>query len=131
MRLQSASLVSSIGANTATPALLTSASSRPKRRPTASIAAVTAAGIGDVASQRQRVVGVGECRNRVAQQFALDVEQRHLPALGEKAFCRRKPDAARGAGDQCDFLRGGGHEGSVADDCVGGLPSTKACRLLC
>ena len=89
------------------PALLTSASSRPKRRSTVAIAAATAVGIGDVAMQRQRIVGVGQRRDRAVQQFALDVEQRHAPALGEKPFCRRKPDAARGAGDECDFLRGG------------------------
>ena len=59
--------------------------------------------------QRQRVVGVRQAGDRAAQQFALDVEQRHAPALGEKPFCRRKPDAARGAGDESDFLRGGGH----------------------
>jgi hypothetical protein len=47
------------------------------------------------------------------QQFALDVEQRHAPALGEKPLCHRKPDAARGAGDQCDHLRGRGHEQSI------------------
>ena len=54
--------------------------------------------------------GLRQRRNRSPQQFALDVEQRHAPALGEEAFGRRKPDAARGAGDQRDFLRGGGHE---------------------
>ena len=43
------------------------------------------------------------------QQVALDVEQRHAPAVGEKPFGHRKPDAARGAGDQCDFLQGRGH----------------------
>src|ERR1700737_1727690 len=43
IRLQSASLVSSTGANTATPALLTRASSRPNRSITAAIAAATAA----------------------------------------------------------------------------------------
>ena len=65
--------------------------------------------------QRQRVVGIGEARDRAVQQFALDVEQRHAPALGEKALCRRKPDAARGAGDESDLLRGGGHGGSVGE----------------
>ena len=59
--------------------------------------------------QRQRVVGVGEAGDRAAQQFALDVEQRHLPAVSEKPFGRRKPDAARGAGDESSLLRGGGH----------------------
>ena len=39
--------------------------------------------------QRQRVAGVGEAGDRAAQQFALDVEQRHPPALGEKPFRRR------------------------------------------
>ena len=58
--------------------------------------------------QRQRVVGIREVGDRAAQQLTLDVEQRHPPALGEKPFCRRKPDAARSAGDESNFLRGGG-----------------------
>ena len=58
--------------------------------------------------QRDRGVGVRQYRDRAAQQFALDVEQRHAPALGEKPLCHRKPDAARGAGHQRDFLRGRG-----------------------
>jgi hypothetical protein len=74
-------------------------------------------GIGDVAMQRQRVVGVGEVSDRAVEQLALDVEQRHLPALGKKAFGRRKPNAARGAGDESNFLRGGGHgAGPLASD---------------
>ena len=63
--------------------------------------------------QRQRVVGVREVGDRAAQQFTLDVEQRHLPALGEESFRRRKPDATRSAGDESNFLRGGGHGISV------------------
>ena len=59
--------------------------------------------------QRQRIVRGGEAGDRAAQQLALDIEQRHPPALGEKSFGRRKPDAARGAGDESGFLRGGGH----------------------
>ena len=59
--------------------------------------------------QFQRVVGVLKAGDRAMQQRALDVEQRDLPALGEKPFRRRKPDAARGAGDESSFLRGGGH----------------------
>ena len=70
-------------------------------------------GVGDVAMQRQRGVGVGQRRDRAVQQVALDVEQRHAPAVGEKAFGRREPDAARGAGDECDFLRGRGHRCSI------------------
>ena len=65
-----------------------------------------AAGIGNVASQRQRVVGVGESSDRALQQFALDIEQRHAPAFGQEAFRRRQPDAACGAGDECDLLQG-------------------------
>ncbi len=65
--------------------------------------------IGNIAMQRQRVVSVRKVSDRAAQQFALDVEHRHPPALGEKAFGRRQPDAARGAGDESNFLRGGGH----------------------
>ena len=53
--------------------------------------------------------GLGQRRDRALQQFALDIEQRDAPAIGEKAFRHRKPDAARGAGDQRDFLRGRGH----------------------
>ena len=63
--------------------------------------------------QRQRRVGVRQRRDRASQQFALDVEQRHAPAFGEKPLCRRKPDAARGAGDQRDFLQGRGHGWSI------------------
>jgi hypothetical protein len=54
--------------------------------------------------QCQRVVGIGQPGYRAVQQFALNVEQRHPPALGEKFFRGRKPDAARGAGDEGDFL---------------------------
>src|SRR6202011_3302104 len=43
------------------------------------------------------------------QQFSLDVEQRHAPALGQEPFCSRKPDAARRTGDQRDILRRGCH----------------------
>jgi hypothetical protein len=39
------------------------------------------------------------------QQFALNIEQRHAPAVCEEAFCRGKPDAARRSGDQRGFLR--------------------------
>ena len=59
--------------------------------------------------QFQRVVRVRQRSDRATQQLALDVEQRHPPALGEKPFGRRKPDAARGAGDESNLLRGGGH----------------------
>lgn len=41
---------------------------------------------------------------RAAQQIAFDVEQRHAPAVGQKPFCHRKPDAARSTGDQRDLL---------------------------
>ena len=63
--------------------------------------------------QRQRVVGVREVGDRAAQQLTLDVEQRHLPALGEKPFRRRQPDATRRASDESNLLRGGGHGFSV------------------
>ncbi len=59
--------------------------------------------------QRQRMIRIGQRRDRAMQQFTLDVEQRDAPAFGEKPLRYRKPDAARGAGDQRDFLRGGGH----------------------
>ena len=36
--------------------------------------------------QFQRVVGVGQASDRATQQLALDVEQRHPPALGEKSL---------------------------------------------
>jgi hypothetical protein len=67
------------------------------------------AGVGDVARQRQRAFRVGQCCDCGLQQFALDVEQGDAPAFGQKSFCHRKPDAARGAGDQRNFLRGGDH----------------------
>ena len=108
-RFQSSSEVSSSGANTATPALLTSASSRPKRMLTA-----------DYRGRHRRASATSQCsasvwsgvvqrRHRAAQQFALDIEQRHAPAFGEKFFRNRKPDAARGAGHQRDFLDFRGH----------------------
>ena len=57
-RLQSSSVVSSNGVNTAIPALLTNASSRPKRLlDLRDRAPATAAGVGDVAMQRQRASG--------------------------------------------------------------------------
>jgi hypothetical protein len=62
------------------------------------------AGIGDVALQRQRIVGGLQRRRRVAQQFPLDVEQRDAPALGEKFLRDAEPDTTRGAGHQRDFL---------------------------
>ena len=65
--------------------------------------------------QRHRSAGVRQRRDRAVQQFALDVEQRHAPALGEKPLCHRKPDAARGAGNQCDFLKDRSHGWSVCD----------------
>ena len=65
--------------------------------------------IGDVAVQGQRVVGPRQRLHAFLQKAALDVEQRHAPAVGEEAFGHGKPDAARGAGHQRDFLRGGGH----------------------
>ena len=65
-----------------------------------------AIGIGDVAGQRQRVVRLLKRRRRARLQLALDVEQRNAPALSQKAFCGREPNAARGAGNECDFLRG-------------------------
>ena len=80
--------------------------------------------------QRHRVVGVGQAGNRAAQQLTLDVEQRHPPAVGEKSFCRRKPDAARGAGDESDFLRGGGH-GQVRLRAKGFPASYNLCPVPC
>jgi hypothetical protein len=65
--------------------------------------------------QRDRGVGVRQYRGRAAQQFALDIEQRHAPALGEKPLCHGKSDAARGAGHQRNFLRGGGHKRSILE----------------
>ncbi len=61
--------------------------------------------------QRHRRIRVRQSCDRAIQQGALDVEQRHAPALGEKPLGDGKPDAARGAGHQRDFLVG---EGSSA-----------------
>src|ERR1700730_10277249 len=68
-RLQSSSEVSSSGANTATPALLTSASSRPNRR---SIQAMD--GSPAFPMQRYRVFRIGETGDRAIQQFAFDIQ---------------------------------------------------------
>ena len=112
-RFQSSSDVSSSGANTAIPALLTSASSRPNRAPTLATASATAP--ASETSQGSAIVESGFARSATApcSKVALDVEQRHAPALGEKPFGHREPDAARGAGDQSDFLRGRGHRRST------------------
>ena len=59
--------------------------------------------------QPQRFVRIGKRLDAFPQQLALDVEQRHAPALGEKPFRDRKPDTARGAGYQRDFLQGRVH----------------------
>ncbi len=40
---------------------------------------------------RERAVGIGNRTDGVIQQLLLDVEQRHAPAVGEEAFCGRKP----------------------------------------
>ena len=103
MRLQSSSEVSSNGANTAMPALLTSASSRPKRALTDAMAFATAFASETSQCSSSVLSGSAQRSDRAAQQFALDVEQRHRPALGEKPFGGRKPDAARGAGDERDL----------------------------
>ncbi len=82
-------------------------------------------------NERQRLVRLRERCDRAAQQFALDVEQRDAPAFGEKPLGGGKPDPARGAGDKCDFLRGGGTWAEVqwlGSDFA--LPSTKARLLL-
>ena len=57
--------------------------------------------------QRQRDCrGSPEFGDRAAQQFTLDVEQRHPPAVGENPVClSHKPDATRCAGDESNFLR--------------------------
>ncbi len=91
MRLQSASEVFSTGANTATPALLTSASSRPKRLDDEVIARPN--GVGTETSQVSASISSDyrRCRHRARLQRALDVEQRDAPAIGEKALCRRQP----------------------------------------
>ena len=66
-------------------------------------------GIGDVAMQGNRIVGIRKCGDRAVQHFALDVEQRHAPAFGKKPFRHRKADATPSTGDQRDLLQGGGH----------------------
>ena len=99
-RLQSASDVSINGANTATPALLISASSRPKRRSISANAAATA--LASETSQVRASVasGSGERRHAFLKRFAENIEQRHAPAVGEKTFGDGKPDAAGSARDQ-------------------------------
>ena len=66
--------------------------------------------VGDVAGRCARVTsGLAERRERALQVLAVDVEQRHAPALGEKALGGGEPDAARGAGDQGGFRCGLAH----------------------
>jgi hypothetical protein len=59
--------------------------------------------------QSQRIAGGRQRLHAFPQQLAVDVEQRHTPAFSQKPSCHREPDAARSAGYQRDFLRGGGH----------------------
>ena len=93
----------------AMPALLTSASSRPKRFAISSIAFVAVFGIGHVAGNSQRHVGLADRRKSALQILAVDIEQRDAPAVGEKSLGGRKPDAARRAGHQCNLVCGFAH----------------------
>jgi len=87
------------------PALLTSASSWPKVCSTLAIAAPTAPA-SETSQASASVSSPVDLGHRAQEQLALDVEQRHAPALGQKFLGRRKPDAARGSGDESDFLLG-------------------------
>ena len=107
-RLQSASEVSSSGANTAIPALLTSASSRPKRR------SISANALAPRWHRRRRNAAPAYCRQRPApprSSTAIRPGCRAAPRASPRReiFAHRQPDAARGAGHQRDFLRGRGH----------------------
>jgi len=79
--------------------------------------------------QRDGSAGVRQRRDRALQQFALDVEQRHAPALGEKPLRHRKPDAASGASDQCDLLWERGHEQSIVSKPVPALSLARSRRV--
>ena len=95
---------------------MTSASSRPKRRLDRFHARLRPPGVGDVADAAPAYrPGLASAATAPSQQFALDVEQRHAPALGQEPLCRRKPDAARSAGDQRDFLRRSGIGNPIVD----------------
>ena len=121
-RCHSSSVVSSSGLNTAVPALLTSASSRPKRAVSASKACAERPGIGDVAGQRQRRARARPMSAMTAllQVRGVDVEQRDLPALLQEELCGGEPDAAGGAGD----------EGSSGDRGMGSGPAACTCGPL-
>jgi hypothetical protein len=63
--------------------------------------------------QSQGMLGARDLRDGALQQCVLDIEQRHAPAFGEKALGGRKPNSARGSGDEGDFRRGGRHTASM------------------
>ena len=70
-------------------------------------------GVGHVAGQGQRGVGFVEARHAFFQDVAENIEQRHAPAFGKKAFGHGKPDATGRTRNQGDFVRGRGHGCSV------------------
>ena len=70
--------------------------------------------VGDIAGDGERHVRLADRGHRLLQIVAVDVEQRHAPALGEKALGGGKPDAARGAGDEGGFDRAAGSCGRAS-----------------
>ena len=93
----------------AMPALLTSASSRPKRSATLSSAAATPAGSDTSQVMAMVVSGLPSAAKVRCEVLAVDIEQRHPPAVGEEALGGGEPDAARGAGHQGGFFQLCGH----------------------
>jgi len=64
-----------------------------------------AGGVGDVAGDGDGGVRPGERLDRAREIVAVDVEQRHPPAVGQKALGGGQSDAARGAGHEGGFVR--------------------------
>ena len=62
-----------------------------------------AGGVGDVAFNGDGDIGLAERLERALQGVAVDIEQRHPPAVGQEALGGGQPDAARGAGDEGYF----------------------------
>jgi hypothetical protein len=63
-----------------------------------------ARGIGDIAYKRERDVWFVQRCESALQILAVDIEQHHAPAVGEKSLGGRQSDPTRRSGHQCDLL---------------------------
>ena len=104
-RCHSSSVTSSIGLNTAMPALLTRASMRPNCRRTCSTAASIAAGSETSASSARAASARPRALTVERSVLAQDIEHRNMPAVVQEAGRRCEADAARRAGDKGNLLQ--------------------------